>query len=1203
MKKGYLFFVILLVTTLWGEDKLRLEQADLMEQKQSIDGLIKIVSGDVIFTKGDVELQCQRAFWYDYKNQIDFFDSVIVLNEGKKLVADSLTYYYEEDRIMAFGYPVVKDSARTIKANTLEYFTEKDSINATTNVAYITESSKLTSDFLTFIADSAKTIATKNCTFLDFKEHNLLKSDSILYYNEKDEMQAFLNPVLIKQDSTGNEAYRIEGNIISGDKRKDSFLSIGDVKIYQDNIEAYGDSANYNDSTGTVLLTGTPKVINKDQTLKGEKINAILKDGEINKIDIIGRAIATSNSIAYLPISEDDTLKTLPDSIKVRDEMTGKQMEIFFLNGEIDSLRVSGMATSYYNVKEDSIIQGVNDASGDTVIMNFQNKALKKIRLIGGTKGKFTPHYSNQSMDTTVHYAADQIDYFIEERRTDLFKESSVEYEDAKLTAGKISVFWNDNLLYAFPEDTTMTDSVDASWPKMEQSGRDPFTGKELVYNIKTKRGRIYDGRTHMDDGYYYGDDIKKKGKKTFYIEDGIYTTCDKEHPHFHFQSKKMKMIQKDKIFARPIVMYIHDIPLLALPFAVIPNKGGNRRSGWIMPTYGNNSNVGNFLRGLGYFWAINDYTDLKMTTDFFDQKGLRINLKNRYKLRYKMNGNIFVSYHDMMLQDYPEKIWRLNINHNHEISPTASFRASGQFVSNDQYMKRNAIDLENRLKQQLLSNATFRKKWRNSPYSMSGNLSQKINLQATEKIKTGPTRENQQQSYINRTFPSISIRRSTERLIPLGNSQPASDAKWYNNIRYSINSRIVNKQDIYYQSAWEQDSLLWKERNEIKNGIQNSISLNSSQKIFSYFSFNQNISVSEDWIFEMEKAVFDSTGNIMLQDNQPVTQKRQGFFPRHTGNLSLGINTKIYGLFPTKIGALRAVRHVVTPSVSMNFRPDFTKEIFGWNPNYVKSYVDTNGNNQYYDPFRETLIGSTPSGESKTMSISIRNKFQAKTERNEEVNKIDLFTLNVGMNHNFAADSMKWSTIRTSIRTKLKNLNLDFSMVHDPYKYDLVHSRRINEWHDEMGGIPIPRLTSLRASTGISLKSRDFGAKNDSTDRNSSRGKSSSLWSMNMNFNYDMSKRNPERKDERFNMRLSAKFNLTKNWNISYNATVDLMERRLYGQRFSINRDLHCWEMSFSWTPSGYGKQYSLMINVKAPVLKDLKYEERGGRRRGTYY
>lgn len=1211
MKKILINLALLIfsVTALSAEEKLKLIHAEEMSQVEKPQGLVKIVKGDVLFRKGDVDLVCEKAYWYENKAQIDFFQKVVVTNENKKLTADTLIYFYDEDRIMARGNPVVVDSNKTIRGRELEYFTELDIVKATGDVDYSTEQNQLFADYLTYYADSSKTIASKNCRFIDLKENNILESDSILYFNEKDEMSAYINPVLIKTDSTGKEVSRIEGEVISGEKAKSKFLSIGNVKIIQEDMTAYGDSANYDDSTGVVLLTGSPKVLNKDQEIQGDHIKAKILDGEIQNLHIIGSATATSSSIAYYPIPANDTTSTAPDSVKTRDEMTGKLMEIYFVEGDIDSIRVSGMATSYYNVLEDSILQGVNDASGDTVIMLFEDDALNKISIIGGTQGKFIPDKTNKSVDTTVVYGGEKIDYIVQERKTNLFKNSSVTFGDAELTAGQISVLWNENLLYAYPEDTTQTDSVDATYPQMIQKGRDPFIGREMVYNIKTQRGRIFDGKTEMDEGFYYGENIKKKGKKTFYIDDGIYTTCDKEHPHFHFKSTKMKMIQKDKIFARPIVMYIHDIPLLALPFAVLPNQGGSRHSGWIMPTYGSNASVGNYLRGLGYFWVINDYTDLKVTTDFFDEKGVRVNLKNRYKIRYKLSGNVALSLEDFMLKDSPERNWKLSLNHSHTISPTASFRASGSFVSNDQYRK-NGLDIEDRLEQQLISNATFSKSWRGTPYSMTANLSQTINLQATNEIETAPSSEGSTQSYIKRTFPSVSFRKSSARLIPLRSSQSSSDAKWYNEIRYSASSQIINKQNIYYEGYNDEklDSLMWEKKNEIQNGVQNGISLSTSQRV-SYFSLTQSMSIDEDWVFELNKPLYKN-GSIQLVDNEVQTIKETAFFPRHTGSMSVGINTKLYGLFPVKVGNLQAIRHVLTPKVSFSYTPDFTDKILGWDPGYVYHYQDTSGKSQTYDPFAETLIGSTPGSESKRMSFSLSNTFQAKSEKDGKENKFDLFTLSTSFSNNLTADSLNWSTISTTIRTELKNLKLNFSVTHDPYKYDTEKSSRVNEWNDTFYSIPVPRLTYASASTSISLKSSDFGngkppAPSDSLNteihkQTQENRKASDLWSLSMSFRYSLSQSTPSSRTESFKMGVSAKLNLTKNWKIGYSTQVDLLDRSLYSQSFSVDRDLHCWEFALTWTPTGTYRGGSFVIRAKASTLQDLKWKKPTGHQSG---
>jgi len=309
-----------------------------------------------------------------------------------------------------------------------------------------------------------------------------------------------------------------------------------------------------------------------------------------------------------------------------------------------------------------------------------------------------------------------------------------------------------------------------------------------------------------------------------------------------------------------------------------------------------------------------------------------------------------------------------------------------------------------------------------------------------------------------------------------------------------------------------------------------------------------------------------------------------------------------------------------------VSYRPDFTKEIFGWNPGYIETGLDSAGNERTYDPFSGTLLGSTPSGESRSMTFSLSNIFQAKTKRGDEEKKLDLFTMNFSTSHNFAADSLRWSPISTSIRTQLsKNLALNISASHDLYAY---RNRRVNEWNDEWHGIPVPRLTNVSASTGFAFSGRRFGimkmtsdapdtttlnddllgtvdTDDERSDQFSERSQGNELWNANFSLRYSLSRSNPAIKTESFFMTANVKLNLSSKWKIGWNASFDLMQKAMVSQRFQITRDLHCWQLSFNWTPSkySYASQYNLTINVKSPTLRDLKYEERGGRSSGFGY
>jgi hypothetical protein len=378
-------------------------------------------------------------------------------------------------------------------------------------------------------------------------------------------------------------------------------------------------------------------------------------------------------------------------------------------------------------------------------------------------------------------------------------------------------------------------------------------------------------------------------------------------------------------------------------------------------------------------------------------------------------------------------------------------------------------------------------------------------------------------------------------------------------------------------------------------------------------------MNLKEGWIFKYENPILNDSG-IFVEDEKGkiLTETVHGFKARHTGSISVNAQTKLYGLFPLHIGPLEAVRHVVTPRIGLSYTPNFSNSIFGWDPSYVK--YDADGN--VFDPFATTLIGYTPSREQKVMTFSVGNIFQAKTRRRGEEKKIDLFTLNISTSNNLAADEFQWRPISASFRTQLsKKLAINLSSTYDLYAYE--NGQKVDKWNSMWYGIPVPRLTSMSASTGFSAKGNKFGSfpSNDVpidtsvTDElnalsegginTSSKLKSGSeLWNANFNFRYSFNQSNPEVKpSETFWMSLNLSLQLTSKWKIRYSASFDLLDKSIVSQDFHIERDLHCWQLSFSWTPTGYGQQYYLLINLKSPILKDIKYEERGGRQRGFGY
>ena len=1209
-----------------AKDRLRLIHADQLESRGQGQRTLKILTGDVHFEKGELTLRCDLALWQEADDIIDFYHNVRLIQNEKTLSCDTLIYFNQTDIAEAYGNVIIEQEELQLRARQAIYNTETEVFTSHQEVYLIDEKRQLQADHLRYYSQEDKAVALQRAQIIDNQENSILRADSILYFRENGDIFATRNPELIRSDSSGSETFRILAKSIEAYENRGDFFARDSVRVLREDFSAFADLLYYNDSLEIATLTGTPQVFSDSQELSGDTIRMILHDEKIHSVRILNNALATSHTHWYLPIAVSDSIPTHSrDSVAVQDEISGQQMDIFFRQGRTDSIAVAGMATSIYHVAEDSLLQGTNHTSGDSVRMKFDDEKLQLIRVIGGTRGQFIPHKTNAEVDTTIVYASEKIDYFLQDRITHLIEDASIQYGDMDLTAGQITLEWDKNILTAIPSTAT-GDSLVAQRPTFQQGRQSPFSGDKMIYNLRTQKGRIVQGKTEVEDGFYYGNRITKTGKDEFYVSDGIYTTCDKEdHPHYYFKSRRMKLIPKDKIIAKPIVLYIHDIPLIGLPFAVIPDQSGKRHSGWILPTYGENANVGGFIKGLGYFWAPNDFSDFRLTTDFFDKKGIILHYRTRYALRYKFNGSISGSYSNEFLAPFPKKQWSLQINHSQNLSPSARFSANGSFVSNDSYFKELGIQRDTRLNQQLISNATFSKNWPGQPYSLSVNLNQTHNLQAQTKIASAPAAANQRVNYINRSLPNVSFNRSSKPLIPQRSGASAANAKWYNNIYFSLNSRFKNRQDVYYLSDYnEADSLYWDQRDLSKNGITHGINLNSSQRVLKYISLNQTLNISEDWLMDYELPLRDANGHVIVQNNELITERISGFLARHTGSFSLNAQTKLYGLFPLRLGKLRAFRHVATPSVGLRFRPDFSEPIGAWDPGYIRHYTDSLNNRYEFDPFQGSIVGATPSGEQKSLTLSLSNVFQAKTQQDDQEKKLDLFTLNSSTSLNFAADSLNWAPINTSLRTQItKKVGLNLSLRHDLYAY---RGKRVNDWNDTLLGIPIPRLVSASASTGFSLSGKRFGKEQEQTQPADSLQSADSemepetdaadyianplapasggdFWTARFSFRYSLNQNNPDRKSESFFMTTNINLKLTENWNIGYRANFDLMTRELVSQDISVHRDLHCWELSFSWTPTGYGQQYSLIVNVKSPSLKDLKYEERGGRMRGYGY
>ncbi|MBN2009519.1 hypothetical protein JW960_09270 [candidate division KSB1 bacterium] len=830
-------------------------------------------------------------------------------------------------------------------------------------------------------------------------------------------------------------------------------------------------------------------------------------------------------------------------------------------------------------------------------------------------------------MDTTLYYDARIIDIRVPERITYLVGNAVVKYKTMTLNAEKITVNWNNNELVAegIPDTTWKFDPqtgdslADVKWrgtPVVSEKGQ-TMNGFQMYYNFKSAKARVIRGRSKYDNGNYYGESMKKVGKEIINISNGYFTSCENEdNPHFHFGSRRIKVIPKDKVIAKPVVLYLGHIPVGIIPFAVFPNKTG-RQSGLVIPSYGQSHDEGRFIRGLGYYWAPSDYYDARGLVDYYDLSGWLLRGDLNYAKRYVLNGKLSGSYTQKLFTNGTEKKrWDLVVRHNHTINPTMTLRVDGKFISDDTYYKDYTPNLTERLNREIRSNATFSKNWRDQRMNMSVNLSHVRDIDDKRTTLTLP-----QMSF------SVSQRKLFGDNSRSGSSAGSQKDHWYNAIYYNYSNSLTNN-EVRYDKNVDSTLASSSRRNTLTRywDHRGGLSFNAPQKVLGIL----NIGLSTNVISRMYDRYHRNTFNY--ETNTVEIDTVQGFAAKTTFSTSVNTSTKIYGYVEPNIGKVKAIRHVITPNVRFSYAPDFSDPKWG----YVDEFQDINGKAIKASRFTESVSGS----ESKSMSISLENLFQMKTMDGEKEKKFDIFALNSSTNYNFTADKNKWSSIGSSIRSSaLRKLNMNISMTHDWYRYE--DNRRTNKimlLEDKpLLKRQFLRLTNFRVSTSFRLQGKSkasdttkrtkesaftegeqvtlsddgnvmprdeylnqtFSEDEDRFDPEAQFSGSDISWRANISLEYNLNKSNPDNPNRTFYMNLSgAEIQLTKNWRINYSARYDLKDSKLINHSFAFYRAMHCWEARFDWRPSGIGAPYFYFrINVRSPQLKDLKYEKRGGR------
>lgn len=780
-----------------------------------------------------------------------------------------------------------------------------------------------------------------------------------------------------------------------------------------------------------------------------------------------------------------------------------------------------------------------------------------------------------------VQYASRDSAYFdVENGIAHLFGDASVKYENMTLKADYIEINLEDKTLYStFLKDTAANKT---GIPQFEQDD-DKFTADEIRYNFDTKRGKIKGVYTQQGEGYIFGETVKKMDDYE-YIHKGLYTTCDLPHPHYAIAANKLKIINNKKIITGPAYLVIEDVPtLLAIPFGYFPNRKG-RSSGIIFPTYGESGDLGFFLKNGGYYFGLGDYVDLALTGDIYSKGSYGLQSFIRYANRYHYNGNLSLSYSKIRFgeSESPDFSFtrdyfvRWSHSQDPKARPNSVFSASVNAGSSS-YYRNNISTPNNFLTNTFQSSIAYSRTFPGKPYNFSASINHSQNTQTRDITISAP----------NTSF-------SVNRLYPFKKKTQAGEQKWYEKIGFSYQNNFQN-------TIQTKDTLLFDKgiTKRFRNGMQHSIPVSTNMKLLKFFTLTPSINYSEKWYVQTINKFYNPDSGKVFVDTV------NGFKAAREFGASASINTRIYGMFQFRDSKLMAIRHVMSPSLSFTYRPDFSDPSFNY---YKNVQTDSVGNTAQYSIFEQTIFGGPGAGRVAQMGFSLDNNLEMKvkkvTDTSEVIKKIKIFeSLSLGGSYNFAADSLKLSQISLNARTTLfDKVNLSFGSSFDPYIVD-SSGRHINKYEIDENN-RLARLTSANVAVNFNLthasKSKtsttasQTTASQDELDYIKSHPEEyidlDVPFNLNVGYSLYYSKPGLQPSTVTQTVNFSGDVSVTPKWKVIFSSGYDIKNKQWSYTSLSFYRDLHCWEMRLNWVPLGGFTYWNFQINVKASVLQDLK-------------
>lgn len=927
---------------------------------------------------------------------------------------------------------------------------------------------------------------------------------------------------------------------------------------------------------------------------------------------MVGKSPRIADHIDVVSVRTDSTSE---DSVKVKVEATAADT----LLSQLDSLKKSFD-------KEHGISQGGN------------SKATQWNDSIAAAEDSIRKHQKKSALEAPVVYQAkDSMLMYMGSKNAFLFGDANVKYQKIELTSENIKMNMDSSTVYA----VYGLDSLGNKYGlPIFKDGGEEYKSENMSYNFETKKGFIRNVYTAQQDGFLTSEDSKKGADNEMYLRHGRYTTCDEEHPHFYIALSRAKARPGKDVFSGPAWLVVEDVPLpIAIPFAYFPMTS-SYSSGFIMPTYGDESTRGFYLRDGGYYFALSDMMDLKLTGEIFTKGSWGIGAQTTYKKRYKYNGNFYFNYQvtkegEKNMPDYSvTKNFKVQWSHrtDSKASPNSSFSASVNFATQS-YEKKNLSSLYNP--------TSYAQSTRTSSVSYSHTF-RKIGLSLSSSFNIS---QNMRDSTIALTLPSLSI--SLSRFYPFKRKHAVGKERWYEKISMNytgtLSNSISTKEDKLMHSSLIKD---WR------NGMKHSIPVSASFNLLKYINVTPTFNYTERWYTNKVVQSWDTERQTAVKDTI------YGFNRVFDFNLSLSANTKLYGFYkpnPKVFGKkLNMVRHVFTPTVSFSYAPDFGDSKWGYWDTYTKTDLEGNVSLVSYSPYAGSLYGSPSKGKTGMVSFDMSNNIEAKIlNKDDSLKKISIIDeLGASLSYNMAAERQPWSNLSTRLRLKWGKTTFNMNAVFATYAYEFdkngnvvvgnrtewsygrfgrfqgmsknlsytfnnqsfkkirtsilkLFGKNVEETEDTTADADMDEEDeelSLETNEDSEAKPKESKYNEDGLDKDGYM-KFDMPWSFSISYGITMAEdrsKDINVKSMRYpykftqNMNFSGSLRLSTNWNCSFSSGWDFTTSKISMTTVSISRDMHCFNVNCGLVFGTY-TSYHISLRANASTLTDaLKYDKK---------